>query len=598
MISLQALPIPQVPGPPPSGAAPPGAPPGAQPFDSALADHWARTAQAEGQRESSHEGAAAGDARCNEHEHAHGGGRGHARGASVSVAPAALAAASAAVTTAPAVPAEMVAASPSAAPAATQLRSAVVAHPGTGAADGPAADGRAADGRAVYGPVADRPVADGPAADGLTREQASSAAAAGRAASGATTRPKVAAVAPDAERAGPLPPTPLRDAVLRSDTVLAGSQGAESKPAGLPSAAPAPQPATPAKAGATDGASDPRTAAAGERGRELAGNVGSSAPGLRSPKPAPPAEPVLRAGSAHAFPTQVAAVAAAGRARLATTDSGAPRVATRDHSGSLREVGRPGGLAPGADPAEARPSTASATATMARAHLPARASAAGSSPPSPAASTATAASTVHAVGRSVAEHAGSPTSAANAAGSSAAANPGVAESAAAAASDPLAPAPGGPLLAAGVSLQEVIDSVRASIEIAARQGITHARIALQPQELGEIRIHLSQTADGILARVTAATPAAAQALAQGHAELHQSLSSLGLSLLRLDMGQFGGSEARAGGEGGAGRSRGSSSPSSRASRRAQDHTTLDAIERGGEASAATPTDGRLIDVLA
>jgi hypothetical protein len=38
--------------------------------------------------------------------------------------------------------------------------------------------------------------------------------------------------------------------------------------------------------------------------------------------------------------------------------------------------------------------------------------------------------------------------------------------------------------------------------------------------------------------VSAETPAAAQALAEGRAELHQTLSSLGVTLLRLDVGSF------------------------------------------------------------
>jgi flagellar hook-length control protein FliK len=87
-----------------------------------------------------------------------------------------------------------------------------------------------------------------------------------------------------------------------------------------------------------------------------------------------------------------------------------------------------------------------------------------------------------------------------------------------------------------VDLQQVIDAARATIAMAARQGVTQARIALRPAQLGDVRIHLSQSADGLLARVTADSPAAAQALAEGRAELHQSLSSLGVSLLRLDIG--------------------------------------------------------------
>jgi len=93
-------------------------------------------------------------------------------------------------------------------------------------------------------------------------------------------------------------------------------------------------------------------------------------------------------------------------------------------------------------------------------------------------------------------------------------------------------------------MQDMIDSIRATIQIAARAGIAQARIALQPEELGHISIHLSQTSEGLLARVTAATPAAAEALAASRPELHQALNSLGVSLLRLDIGSFGQSEAR------------------------------------------------------
>ena len=90
-------------------------------------------------------------------------------------------------------------------------------------------------------------------------------------------------------------------------------------------------------------------------------------------------------------------------------------------------------------------------------------------------------------------------------------------------------------------MHEMIESIRATIDIAVRQGATQARIALQPDSLGQINVRLSQTSQGLLARVSAETPAAAQALADGRAELHQSLSTLGVSLLRLDIG-FGQSE--------------------------------------------------------
>jgi flagellar hook-length control protein FliK len=89
-----------------------------------------------------------------------------------------------------------------------------------------------------------------------------------------------------------------------------------------------------------------------------------------------------------------------------------------------------------------------------------------------------------------------------------------------------------------VGLQQAIEAVHATIELATRQGLSRARIALAPEELGEIRIHLSQSAQGLIARVTADTPAAAQALAESHAELRQSLHSLGLTALHMDTSAF------------------------------------------------------------
>jgi flagellar hook-length control protein FliK len=102
-----------------------------------------------------------------------------------------------------------------------------------------------------------------------------------------------------------------------------------------------------------------------------------------------------------------------------------------------------------------------------------------------------------------------------------------------------------PLLSAGVGMHEAIENIRATIEIATRQGITQARIALQPEELGELRIHLTQSSEGLLARVMADTPDAAAALASAHSELRQSLNSIGVSLLRLDIGSFSQSDAQA-----------------------------------------------------
>jgi flagellar hook-length control protein FliK len=139
----------------------------------------------------------------------------------------------------------------------------------------------------------------------------------------------------------------------------------------------------------------------------------------------------------------------------------------------------------------------------------------------------------------------------------------------------------------------MIDAIHATIELASRRGASQARIALQPEELGEIRIHLSQSADGIVARLTAATAGAAQALAAGRGELHQSLSSLGATLLRLDIGMFEGGEGRrqevAGG--------GSSSRAAAAS--TEEDESIATVEGATPAAASGGTAaGALVDVLA
>lgn len=152
-----------------------------------------------------------------------------------------------------------------------------------------------------------------------------------------------------------------------------------------------------------------------------------------------------------------------------------------------------------------------------------------------------------------------------------------------------AAAEGGPVLDSGVDLQGIVDSIRATIEIASKQGIGQARIALQPAELGQIRIHLTQTSDGLLARVTADTPAAAQALAATRGELHQSLSSLGTSLLGLDIGSFKQPEGRDA----------SASGSARATAATGDAASIEAIEEpDGSSPAPRLPLGGLVDVLA
>ncbi len=147
-------------------------------------------------------------------------------------------------------------------------------------------------------------------------------------------------------------------------------------------------------------------------------------------------------------------------------------------------------------------------------------------------------------------------------------------------------------------MHELIESINATLEIAVRQGATQARIALHPEELGQINIRLTQTSQGLLARVSAETPAAAQALAAGRAELHQSLSSLGVSVLRLDIG-FGQAESgdREGRFAGDPNFPGASS-SARASSSLEELDSPDAAQSDAAVPSASLTGGALVDVLA
>lgn len=157
----------------------------------------------------------------------------------------------------------------------------------------------------------------------------------------------------------------------------------------------------------------------------------------------------------------------------------------------------------------------------------------------------------------------------------------------------------------GAGMGQAIESLQATIELAARQGISQARIALHPQELGAIRIHLTQTSDGLVARVTAETPAAAQALAAGHTELRNSLGTIGLNLARLHIGLGSDGQSAPGGQGPAtgNREAGARAPLTTATRRVgrtSGPSTADDPEAsiGQEAPELATTSRRaLLDVL-
>jgi len=158
-------------------------------------------------------------------------------------------------------------------------------------------------------------------------------------------------------------------------------------------------------------------------------------------------------------------------------------------------------------------------------------------------------------------------------------------------------APETPLLAAGVEMQEMIDSLRGTIELAARQGISHARIALQPEELGHVRIELIKRGDGLIARVSAETPEAAQALLGGRAELAHSLRGLGGTLLSLDIGSSGDFQAHGQGAGGAGAD-GARTAAPAAETDEGEQSTAAPAMLDGDGTVTQSAKGALVDVLA
>jgi len=87
----------------------------------------------------------------------------------------------------------------------------------------------------------------------------------------------------------------------------------------------------------------------------------------------------------------------------------------------------------------------------------------------------------------------------------------------------------------GVRLAQMVETVRTTIEIGARQGTPQMRIALSPASLGGLQIHLTETPNGIVARIVAEHSAAATTLQQGSDDLRRSLQSGGLTLLSLDI---------------------------------------------------------------
>ena len=96
----------------------------------------------------------------------------------------------------------------------------------------------------------------------------------------------------------------------------------------------------------------------------------------------------------------------------------------------------------------------------------------------------------------------------------------------------------------GVTLDDAIEQVRATVEMGARQGATTAKIELSPPSLGTISIQLKHTEDGVTAKVLTDHAATADTLSQGGDDLRRAFQSAGVNLLSLDFGTRGDNAAQ------------------------------------------------------
>jgi flagellar hook-length control protein FliK len=151
----------------------------------------------------------------------------------------------------------------------------------------------------------------------------------------------------------------------------------------------------------------------------------------------------------------------------------------------------------------------------------------------------------------------------------------------------------GPGRATPVPLARAAENVEHVLRLAASRGVTHARIALNPAELGSIDVHMRHTAEGLVATVVAHAAESVQQLQNAAGDLRRSLEQQGLNLLSLDIAHSGDerSAGRAGTDGDGPGGRGGSG----------DSVAGDAAAAEGEATVKTNLqlpNGVLVDVLA
>jgi flagellar hook-length control protein FliK len=128
--------------------------------------------------------------------------------------------------------------------------------------------------------------------------------------------------------------------------------------------------------------------------------------------------------------------------------------------------------------------------------------------------------------------------------------PAPAPAAAAPVSEPVAgapaPAPVSHLAAPerAVPLHRAPAAVSTLLHVAVERGISHAKMALRPAELGGIEIRLQATAGGVAAQVVADSPEAARLLAQAGDDLRRALEARDVTLISLEVSTSGDQQQR------------------------------------------------------
>jgi Meckel syndrome type 1 protein len=99
------------------------------------------------------------------------------------------------------------------------------------------------------------------------------------------------------------------------------------------------------------------------------------------------------------------------------------------------------------------------------------------------------------------------------------------------------PAPAAGLAAPerAVPLHRAPAAVATLLHVAVDRGISHAKMALRPAELGGIEIRLQATAGGVAAQVVADSPEAARMLAQAGDDLRRALEARDVTLISLEV---------------------------------------------------------------